>query len=1474
MRQINSSEESGHKLRFLHPVARAFTAILLHTVACGGWLCASASAEDYTVLPRKPDLVRDEQTTFLIDFTRTDAPVIHAAGERMLDPSPTCGDGAATGPFTVAGKGNFDPQSYTIEMILRVPAGSPARLATPIAAWEVPKNYSTTVRLDSLRIFGRQGWASREKEFQVAAAFAGNGMGILPQAQGKWVHLAYGTDFAAGRMAAIVRDLDGNVLLRNTTFLSQGTAVNTTDEADARARWEAMAKAVATAAASGQPASVTFGAPGVDLRAVRISRGLRADILEPEIAPLAENFTTANTMRHGIPATGVASWDAKALDANRTVTERVRRAVGFDVNNVQQFTINESFVPLKPGDLPVTIKLPDLKIGLVTFTLYGTIDPVGREQLERVWKPCPIEFEARDAAGNVVAHGRRLAKQGFAPRRLQGFHLHVDHPGDYTVTFRVGPGGRETVRLIKVVMTDELEGLPVGAIKKKQTLATPEATMKRLDPLDQARRDRDDLVWHTLPPLNIHLQVHGQEPAFLAAAQMLGLPRWETAALATAGHSGIAAAAISRLDFVNLDTKEIFPQEKILAGEPLPGGCPDDGTGVLYTKADHPQLPHDIYATPQADLLGKRVQLFLGLLGTWDYRGMGLPAKYFAEGDPQVGHDAALALVRLAYDWPALEMSLHEQRLCSHAPDFAQVSDWTRGRNGKLFYAGWSGSMQVDLMTAYDQLFPYIEGNQVFADAVNRFIPWVKTPADVVALLDRHLVFAGVRDFERGLMRAAPVTDVAATVLGPHPATEKFYDLTSQATELWPYSGTYQEIYATALNRCGSYHIGSLGYMLGQAESTLTKAAQLAEAKRQGVALKMDLSDINSFTKVRGASDYLIDVLVAGGFPFMVGDDAGGPHTGPEHGDRILKGHTQGHRHAFDLTGSPRHAWLLANRFGQTSPAIVKAAAGQKDPILHARSRVLPDWGAAVEAGSGETNLARKTAATLRMGTGQGHAHADYLDLNLFGLGLPMAVDLACRNEGNVTWSRPSATWAFLHNHAIAHDTDDPKVAGGQDGEPWLRAFEPPLVRASYVDKSGAIRIDREVFLMPVGDDGTHYCLDIQRVTGGANHTWCFHGCESRDIEVNTAMEAKTVRWTDRMLTGSQKAGKAPATLVATWTMTREARDVPHDFNGGGVIKTVAAEQAVLRDRYDASLPPARTRATLLGVEGDAVFEGSPFSQRYAYAFPFLWVQRQAKPGTPSVYPSVYEWYRGDTPVVQKAEIVSREPLVVRVTTTSGQVDTYSLAGDVFGVVSRDAKGVRYAQVSGGTKLDLAGAKITAAQTVPEATITAIDYAKRTLTLDADIGAATYADIGNDGRRIYLPLTGKGREFTYPDDLLVHEGLVTSLDVTGDDAIKLQTNQEIFHVGEGNRKQGGFTVTTEDHAWAFRDGKVIRRPAGAKLSAAVFSDANGDGRITARTYEIGIGDTVHLPASVTVTRSATGHALSGNVPATFSEANH
>ena len=50
--------------------------VVRRSLLCVAWLCATAMAEDYSVLPRKPDVIRDEQTTFLVDFSRDGDPVV------------------------------------------------------------------------------------------------------------------------------------------------------------------------------------------------------------------------------------------------------------------------------------------------------------------------------------------------------------------------------------------------------------------------------------------------------------------------------------------------------------------------------------------------------------------------------------------------------------------------------------------------------------------------------------------------------------------------------------------------------------------------------------------------------------------------------------------------------------------------------------------------------------------------------------------------------------------------------------------------------------------------------------------------------------------------------------------------------------------------------------------------------------------------------------------------------------------------------------------------------------------------------------------------------------------------------------------------------------------------------------------------------------------------------------------------------
>jgi len=1420
----------------------------------------STTALDYLIKPVPPDLVKDEATTFLADFSRGKIEVEHAAGPSQVNcPNPAfTADGGLRGNFTFARDRNFNLTQWTLEVICRVPEGVSQDL--PLGTWEAPGNWranlqlslgaGATFRLDAPRARGRQ------HPFHASAHAGGNGFSIQKSAANEWVYLAFGLDLRRQKVMVVARGLDGHILKKNANFTGKG-GLNTdfvrslpeAQQAVALAQcWEEMRRTISEAA----PAAITLGNSNVEIKRLRVSNRFRDEVflLQPDF---------------GRPD-AVAVFSPEQINAARSKTRTVTRRLGYPgYNNFVTPTIEEKFIPLAADSPPLEVALPELKRGLYSFYIYGTIAAQGRENLPRVWQPCPMEFTLRDKDGKKLTQGRMLLKQGLTPRRMQGFHFHILNDGDYIASFSVTPKAMETAEILYVQLVDQLANLPDVPVKEEQNLA--QGRTAQLKTLTAERQRRDDFIWASLPPLNVHLQVHGQVKEFREPPAGAPVGKWVLKA-----YDGVryprANETFTPLDFIDQETKQVFPHDKVVAGEPWPGALPDDGTGIFLRKADYPDLLHDIYYCSRAVALGHRVQVYLGLLGVWDYRGLSLPQQYFEKGDPNVGHDAALALVRLAWDWPALEMNLHEIRLCTHAPDFEFNTDWSLRRNGKYFYDGWSGDNFVELLRAYDQVFPYIKDNQVFADAVHRFIPWVKTPQDVVRLLDRYLVFAGVRDFnERGLIRAAPVEEIAAQVMGVHPLTVKWFDLTRAYANIYPARGTYQELYATALPRNGAYYIGSfMVYAFGACQDTLKKAHAMAVAKQKGVSPIMDLSDVGRYRKVKAAGQFLLDIFTAGGFPLTVGDASGGPHTGLE-AEKRLRAAKESSEIAFRLWGDARHAWLLQHLHGNKSPEVAQVAAGVKNPLLHQYSRVVPNEAAVVELGSEETDVTRKTSMMLRLGVGQGHAHHDQLDLNIFAMGLPITVDLACRNEGN-NWSRPGAAWSFLHNHAIAHTDLDPRNAGNRSGEPWLRAFAPPLLRGSYVSADGKETLERDVILMEVGDSGTYYAFDLQRVKGGNLHTWCFHGCESESVEVNTPMvAAEDHRWLSRLLEGTRKAGKAPATLHATWTMTRRPRQVKHNFSGGGVINTVACEPTVLGNRYNPNLPEVRVRATLLGRGGDDVLQGDAYSQAYSYCFPFLWVQAQAQPDKATLYPAVYEWYRGTTPVVAKAELVRSEPLTVQVMTTTGQQDTYILSGEAFIAISRDAKGLRWARLSGGIELVSEELRMRAARAKYATIVTEMDYVRGTLVTRDPLPANPHAVIGNPGRWSNLALRGSGTTFTFDDDLLIHEGAITDIRIIGDDSISVETNQKVLFADFGNRKLSGLTQANEAGTWLFRGGKVIRRPAGEKLTKGAFTDANGDGFVNLKTYEAGVGDAGELLADVTVRRTAAGdYEVQTNVP--------
>jgi hypothetical protein len=1407
-------------------------------------------APDYELKPVPPALSADQLTTFMVDWSKQKTSADQAAGNPAISTEGATwkADSGLSGPFSFSAPGNLDPSSFTVEMIIRVHAGADA---DPRVGWSLPKNYNATLGITGFNLWGKT-------DFNLSEPFGIDGVSLGKDGIDQWVYLAFGVDLANRLHGSAVRTMDGNILKKNMLLawkgkLNTGLGGNAAKEQNNAAiakTWDDMAKTVLTGDPSEKPTPVTIGWANADIMKLRISKGFRKDVLMPH-----PDLNVKGAERTFLP---------RDIRPDRIVKESALRTIGYPgYHNYGVWEIPEESIALRPGDY-VMVNLGKLPIGLYSMHVFGIVDPKGRTALSQIWKPCPMDFEVVDGKGKKVAMGRRLLKQAFFPQRMQGFDMHVDEPGTFTATFRVAASAMETALIQRIAFIDQLKDLPDASVKTSQNIAPGKNT--KLTELTESRKQRDDAIWAALPPLNIHLQVHPPIPQFSKPPAGADMPAWETKAFVGKPPHEHIQYNFSPLDMSCPGTGGTLTHEQVISSVPWPGAYADDGTGIYLTQKEFPELKSDIYYSPRANLLGKRVQFFLGQLGTWDYRGASLPKKYFDEGDPDVGHDAAMALVRLAYDWPALEMNLHELRLSTQNPDLEYNTDWSADRNGKYFYRGWSGDGTVGLMNAYDQVFPYIQNNQLFADEVHRFIPWVKSPEDVIRFLDRQLVFASVRDFNRGLITSASVEDVAAQVLGPHPLTSRLFDLTKCRTIIYPYEGNYEDLYATALSRCGSYHIGAfMCYAFGDASGNILKANIIRKAKENGVKPPMDLSDINQFPKVRAAGDFLIDMFFAGGFPAMIGDASGGPHTGRT-ATNILKGARTTSEAAFNMWGDPRHAWLLVNLNNNADPAVVKAAKTVKDPIMHSVSRVVPEWMAVVEEKPDSSNPMEKTAMMMRLGIGQGHAHDDFLDLNLFGMGLPLAVDLACRNEGHY-WSRPKSGAGYVHNHAMICPEENPYKAQ-QDGEPWLRAFAPPLIRASYLNGKGTEKLERDTVLVQDGNRNQYYVLDIQRLTGAGFHTWSFHGCESDALLMNVEMSSATDEkhpWLGRTLEGTQKKGIASGYLQAVWTMTREPKEYPHKFEGGGIVKTVACEQAVLGDKFNASLPPVHVRSTLLGRAGDEVLQGNPYSQIYSYCFPFLWIQNSGNDSRTTVYPAIYDWYRGDTPVVKTAELVSKDnPVVVKVTTNSGQIDTFTQSGESFSIVSRDAEGLRWARLSGGKKLKDGDLEINADLAKYSTTVLAIDYVKRTLSTKDPLPPNPRVTIGSAGNHRYLDLKGSGTEFTFKDDLLIQEGVIQKVQIKGEQ-VEIDSTPEIFKVNSGNRKLDGFTIVLKGTEWQFKGDKVISKPSGASLTPDIFKNPNGEGYGKTKIYEIGLNDTVELLADVDVRRTDKGYVVKANV---------
>lgn len=789
--------------------------------------------------------------------------------------------------------------------------------------------------------------------------------------------------------------------------------------------------------------------------------------------------------------------------------------------------------------------------------------------------------------------------------------------------------------------------------------------------------------------------------------------------------------------------------------------------------------------------------------------------------DREVAWDAAVLMAALAERYPALNTIVQGatpgQHMFRTNPDPFGFS----AGPGKFVYSGWAAADFVRLATAYDQIFDYIKDNQELADFLSAKISWIKTPRDVIELIDTNLLQHGMDCYHR---RNFQGNDKAMALV---PYVQGVNDVSRDMLEknLWSRvdlnmadAGGIDDQIFTAYSRDGVRYIGSVLYIGNE----LVEIANLLHRYVQaGGDPKYDLLDQKRYPHLSRAQYTIEATTVAGGFPLVLGD-ARDLHVG-----RINAKY-------------PPHP-----------------------------SRVLGGFGVAIlEDGQKETTTSMKRAVAVRTGLGAGHAQQDTLNLDITALGARLAPDLGGREEG-ANRGRPNMRWNRVHNLVEVDERNFENIVPGTttSGTGWTRLFSPVpgaqvMINAGRATSHPQVSLYERTTAMIDGSSENElapiYVFDVFRVAGGKTHTFNFHGAESDDFQINTELKSAAseaaVRYLDKHKDGTKQEGKTPGMLEATW---RLRADMERNWLG-------ASDEAKRR----------HTRLTLFDQQGTDVFVGNAWSEAYKYDFPFLSVQKRGDEALQSAFVSLVETFAGESFIASKRalkvtsnETDARSAAVVEVVLKNGrrdvlfadgrpekvrQIEGGLTAAGEFAFYSEDAQGMRQMHLVGGTQLKKGSIGVVTKQAEYSGKVVSVNYPDRAIAIDVSIpmGVANggLALIGNKAHPAEFNLENakrlqNGTRLQTLETPQFYQSKIIQIDHQSNSVIcelepTVMRSDPKFYEGATASNEAGdkfWKVHVEaDERWMHLGWPGYRTSWPNTIKLAEIPDANGDGKRTLR----------------------------------------
>lgn len=922
-----------------------------------------------------------------------------------------------------------------------------------------------------------------------------------------------------------------------------------------------------------------------------------------------------------------------------------------------------------------------------------------------------------------------------------------------------------------------------------------------------------------------------------------------------------------------------FPSNDFANGDMHSGDFPDDGFGCEPKK-------------PILDNNGKPWRFpFIAYYHEWQpYMKELTPGylecaqAYAATGDKRYAHKCAIALFRFAESMLDMSLNLNHRKMAVRdtilrGPVGASTIP---GLSGSFLYIqpNWDTPRMENAARAWDLVFDQLDGDADllrFCQANNH--PEIKTIADFRRFIDAGVLRVPMQAcLDNAVARNYPMQETTlatmALCLGT-PDTMKVVDwlLNDSGIRFALTNNFFQDGSAYESESYNSIGIRDTSRLLHLLERIRDIQPDLYKAPRF-VSLLQD-------PRYRRIYDFCLESSLIGRTSPTCGDTGACAPASPLRQTQGIPCGSNDFLEAYRATKDPHFLQALYGPDGSLLPNIadqkIRAEAEKAGKDLgwqvQVPSNILDGYGFAIlRSGTGDN----QRALWLRYHQCLQHAHPDMLTFGFEAMQRKLLPELGYPQGWNYAGHWES-NWGTHYGTKIVGASS----SSFNRGELLRFANVAPvqLAEAQSSQRTGDQTLTRRrlVALVDISDTNC-YAISLERVAGGTEQYWSFHGPDGEA----TAEGLKLQAYEGTALGPGLKYGDLNAPADKELTCLSFMRSPQSAFASGPW-----SLDYLLRDQKDVHL----RLTTLSPTAGEVTLaKGQAPNGRSSYDLTFAIQHQKSDTRLNSQYLNILEPYKGQRlistieplPVTGAPADAPYQPLAFRVIGTDfvdtviiqsepGQtVQAAGLTTDGVFALWRESKGkLSLATLVGGTHLTGAGATLTLPAAAYQGTITACDWSHSTITVKPALPNATELV----GRHIRLTNPAgsaaayqiksaqnlaDSTQITFALDPRLGEGFVASC---ADGLIT--TNTSLVKARYGY--YCGKWLSNEDGSTAYRLKDVAGRTClvdeqqGAPVTAATlqrdFVDKDGDGLVRFLIYDYGVGDTVTMENSIVLHRN-------------------